>query len=246
MIDLFPVDYFYLYGQKKAANLNNAIGCFGFGQIYPVAAQQALGFVIHNGHDFTIDDGQNIKTVQDGICHKTIEELTAPNGTRGRGITIRSKDPDELGRYLATVYWHLKDFWILEGEEVKVGQVIATGDNTGYSTGTHLHFGAKYYDYAFSTLNSNNGYGGYFNPLALYTMRYVIVPDGTQYMLDETLKVAYGISDIDDLSSLQKQGLFGAPEKLLNINSYIEKSAVTKSRLAEPLKKLADLLNIKI
>ncbi|MDR2475426.1 MAG: peptidoglycan DD-metalloendopeptidase family protein [Bacteroidales bacterium] len=39
-----------------------------------------------------------------------------------------------------TIYGHLSDFLVTEGNEIEVGQPIALGGNTGRSTGPHLHF----------------------------------------------------------------------------------------------------------
>lgn len=41
---------------------------------------------------------------------------------------------------MTTVYGHLKSFIAKKGQTVKRGQVIALSDNTGWSTGPHLHF----------------------------------------------------------------------------------------------------------
>ena len=45
-------------------------------------------------------------------------------------------------------YWHLKENSrvVKTGEEVKQGQQIGVMGNTGYSTGTHLHFALEKYN----------------------------------------------------------------------------------------------------
>ena len=105
--------------------------------------------------------------------HKTIEEVVGSSGTRGYGITLRELEPDAEGKYLASIYWHLQEFLVEENDIVEPHGLIAKSDNTGQSSGPHLHFGVKYYaknSTGFYTLNINNGYHGYFDPMKLLPM----------------------------------------------------------------------------
>ncbi len=45
------------------------------------------------------------------------------------------------GSNVSTLYAHLEKYIVRKGQAVRKGQVIAYSDNTGWSTGPHLHFG---------------------------------------------------------------------------------------------------------
>ncbi len=45
------------------------------------------------------------------------------------------------GSDVSTLYAHLQRYLVRKGQSVKQGQIIAYSDNTGWSTGPHLHFG---------------------------------------------------------------------------------------------------------
>ncbi len=62
---------------------------------------------------------------------------------RGLGLGILTDTPVDLdcGTHFAKLrYWHLKSFSVKVGDHVEVGQQIGVSDNTGYSSGNHLHF----------------------------------------------------------------------------------------------------------
>lgn len=84
----------------------------------------------HDGIDFTASRGTSVFATGDGKVVKT------EYSRRGYGnqITI------DHGYGYKTMYAHLKDFSVKEGEEVKRGQKIGSIGNSGLSTGPHLHY----------------------------------------------------------------------------------------------------------
>lgn len=61
-----------------------------------------------------------------------------------------------------TIYGHLAKSYVSKGERVLAGQRIGLTDNTGDSTGSHLHFE---YRPAGWEKNTGNGYAGAVDPL---------------------------------------------------------------------------------
>lgn len=93
------------------------------------------------GHDGTdLEAGvQNVYASYDGVV---IEKQTDPR--LGLGLGIVTNDIMDLGmngaHYLKIRYWHLKSFKVEVGSIIKAGDWIGVSDNTGYSSGNHLHF----------------------------------------------------------------------------------------------------------
>lgn len=97
-----------------------------------------FGMSGHNGTDL-MAGVQNVYAAHDGVV---IEKQTVP--ARGLGLGILTDDQYDFGtygtHYIKLRYWHLKSFNCEVGDRVKVGDIIGTTDNTGYSSGNHLHF----------------------------------------------------------------------------------------------------------
>jgi murein DD-endopeptidase MepM/ murein hydrolase activator NlpD len=91
-----------------------------------------FGMAGHNGVDYAIPEGTNIRAVDDGE------------------IVEAGFDADGYGRYQKmrhtwgeSLYAHLSLYLHGKGARVKAGEPIALSGNTGNSTGPHLHFGMR-------------------------------------------------------------------------------------------------------
>ena len=156
----------------------------------------------HYGTDIGLDIGDSVRSVFDGI------------------VRIRKNDPSGYGLYivvrhkngLETLYGHLSKQILDVGDEVKAGQVIGLGGNTGRSSGPHLHFETRYMG---SPLNPNDVYD--FNQNALKSDALTISAANFSY-LAETKKVVYHrVRSGDTLSRLaQRYGVTVSELKRMN------------------------------
>lgn len=167
----------------------------------PVGYEKLYAKFGMQGHDGTdLQAGvQNVYAAMDGIV---IEKQVM--ASRGLGLGIISTQPLDLGpygtHYLKVRYWHLKSFAVDVGDSVKAGDFIGVSDNTGYSSGNHVHFegdpmdkdAAGSYVLAFPT----NGYAGaidlepYFNGIYADTINQQI------YLYEALIKVLQSILSI--------------------------------------------------
>jgi murein DD-endopeptidase MepM/ murein hydrolase activator NlpD len=145
-----------------------------------------LGMKGHNGWDLSCMTGTNIYAVMDGEMVYTEE----PNGY-GNDIRIINKISG-----LEVVYGHLKCALVPNGI-VAAGDLIATSDNTGLSTGPHLHIGVrklKFTESGSQVLNYFNGYFGYLDPTEFFAPDVFALPVDRRYGLPED---ARGYSDLE-------------------------------------------------
>lgn len=114
-----------------------------------------LGLKGHNGIDFMVNPGVPCYASHDGMV-----TWAGIDGDGGISVTLWNRN----GKF-KTIYYHLKDVVVNEGEHVTAGTIIGHCDNTGkYTTGDHLHFGLKETDELGNTINYQNGYQGAIDP----------------------------------------------------------------------------------
>ena len=86
---------------------------------------------LHPGVDIGVGTGTTISAAATG---KVIVVETGYSGGYGNHVVI------DHGGGIATLYGHLSQIFVSEGQEVRQGQAIGASGSTGYSTGPHLHF----------------------------------------------------------------------------------------------------------
>lgn len=103
-------------------------------------AYERFGFTCHNGIDMAIHDGQEAYAMLDGVVSEVGE-----NDGAGKYLKIRTVGPVELANDSGVVcfmYMHGKEILVKQGQEVRAGDLVMRCDNTGFSTGHHLHISA--------------------------------------------------------------------------------------------------------
>lgn len=95
----------------------------------------------HLGVDLDADEGTSVYSINNGIV-KFARETT----DYGKMIVV------EHGGGIRSMYLHLSQFLVYEGQSVSKGQTIAYSGNTGYSIAPHLHLSVNVYGYSIDPL----------------------------------------------------------------------------------------------
>ena len=101
---------------------------FGSQRIFNGVAQRP-----HLGLDFRVPTGTPVHAMNEGTVL-----LARPLYYEGNFIVI------DHGQGLLTLYLHLSEFKVKEGDTVKRGQVIGLSGGTGRATGPHLHVAVRW------------------------------------------------------------------------------------------------------
>lgn len=117
-----------------------------------------FGLAGHEGLDFATPTGTPIVSATDGVV---IRDLDNPVQGKNLGIYVTVWDKEQQ---CATYYCHLASNVVSVGQSVVKGQLLGFSDNTGNSTGPHLHFSLVKTDDKGNRINTDNGYGGFINP----------------------------------------------------------------------------------
>lgn len=159
--------------------VNNPIINQVFGNVSPMYTN--MGMKGHSGVDFYAPHGTPVYATHDGLASYQVDS------GGGHGVVIISHDKFDIGgkeTKIKTIYWHIVDplkepkyespFADKTGfTPVKNGELIGYADNTGASTGSHLHFAMKTVEegeYAGTWMNTQvgNGYFGGIDPVPYF------------------------------------------------------------------------------
>jgi murein DD-endopeptidase MepM/ murein hydrolase activator NlpD len=143
---------------------------------HPAGFYHDLGLAGHNGLDLRATSGRDVFAAHDGtISHANHKDT-------GYGIEVRILGQDaELGFY-STIYCHFKECLVEIGQEIKRGERIGISDNTGLSTGPHLHFGLRFLENDKMTpKNLSNGYYGWIDPTPFMDKDWLKLPIDLRY-----------------------------------------------------------------
>jgi murein DD-endopeptidase MepM/ murein hydrolase activator NlpD len=88
-----------------------------------------FGRSFHKGFDIDLETGDQVVAAMTGKVR-----IARYNSGYGNFVVIAHNDG------LETLYGHLSELWVKEGQDIESGQVIGLGGSTGQSTGAHLHF----------------------------------------------------------------------------------------------------------
>ncbi len=113
------------------------------------------GYAGHNGVDWGIPNGTPIVAAADGTVDKVGFE------DNGYGNFVKMSHTDGATKYY-TYYAHLQSTSVTAGQKITAGTQVGLSNNTGASTGPHLHFGVK-------IDGQNPAYKGYLDPMPYLT-----------------------------------------------------------------------------
>ena len=86
----------------------------------------------HNGEDIGAPMGADVAASNDGVVRLTVDHIFS-----GKGVFV----DHGLGFY--TMYFHLSEVLVKDGDLITAGQIIGKVGATGRATGPHLHWGVK-------------------------------------------------------------------------------------------------------
>jgi len=195
-----------------------------------------FGFLGHNGIDYATPSGTYILAPHKG---KIIEAAFDANGY-GNYLKIEN---DAEGSVLA----HNKEFLVKVGDTVEEGQRVAVSDNTGNSTGPHLHWG--YYK---KPRDRQNGYGGFIDQQPLLTtqpMPSEMYGTPLQYDLNNKESMKVIIDSFNDFMTPGKFMKVADSEKLFNelkseYETKLQNASTQVSNLSSSIMGFAVLLGL--
>lgn len=176
-MNLYPPLYQCSNGTPRDVATLFALSTQGFGN---VPNPNPYGPGGHNGYDWACPTDTKIYAMHDGYAGIAVDP-----GGYGNFISV-------VGQGVKTYYGHLDKPGKLGF--VKAGEVIGYSDNTGMSTGPHLHVTCKLIDVQGNVLNRDNGHDGAVDFSAWLVWR----PAYTEAMTADEVKAMYKFLRVKD------------------------------------------------
>ena len=156
----------------------------------------------HTGIDFSMPNGTPIISPVNGTVIAISLDIQ-----KGEGVSILSDDTfqvDGKDCKFDCIHWHLQDKSIVVkiGDKVSVGQLLGLSNNTGQSTGPHLHFSIMPLatDGSRRQIFPLNGYNGCIDPISYLNLTTKpVAPSGSDKIKElQTLLNKYGAKLVVD------------------------------------------------
>ena len=129
-----PVIINQKFGENRACitmdGSNKVITCDGNNP--PAGYRSLYGSAGHLGLDLNVKHGQEVYNAQKGMV--SFIDTNPKSGLDVRVISVIN------GVEYRCIYEHLLGYQAKVGDIIETGQLIGWADNTGYSSGDHLHF----------------------------------------------------------------------------------------------------------
>lgn len=188
-------------------NLKNPWG------FYDPANYSQFGFTRHNGEDFALGNPPELRSPFDS------EVIRTGNQPKGGGLfagllSQQEYDFDDGIKCRVLIdFLHCKEIKVKEGDKLKIGDLIAIADNTGFSTGPHTHGQYRRVNWDGKTITTidKNDANNSFDPTPYWSGLYY-----DQYVAQQVISAATAIaSEIPKIPQAQQKTIIDLLSDLL-------------------------------
>ncbi len=168
----------------------------------------------HYGTDLKLQIGDTVSSAFDGIVRMAQYDRYG----YGNYILVRHYNG------LETLYGHLSKRKVIVGQEVKAGELIGLGGNSGRSTGSHLHFEVRYQGNAIDPSTMHD-----FDGDSLISASFEVNPATFSYLIEARKMRYHRIKSGDTLSHVAMW--YGVPvSTLCRLNGISRKTILRVGR----------------
>lgn len=147
------------------------------------------GFKGHEGIDLTgVSKKPSVPfyAIEDGIVVRDTDTPDSDISNKAYGIKVVIWNPNT---FRAWWYCHLASNLVKLGDRVGMGQALGMTNNTGNSSGPHLHLGLRMSDSNGYVINTNNGYKGFIDPEPFLVQYQASVPAPAPILITDQTKI---------------------------------------------------------